>query len=98
MVPARTSRSGGSITGRSFVPRRGDEPVAHRLLAGKLPGSAGCFSLLPGRFLGWLFVEAPPFHFPKYAFPLHFLLQDSKRLIDIVVPDEHLQSLTPLAI
>jgi hypothetical protein len=97
MVPARTSGSGGSIAGKSFVARRCNEPVAHRLLAGKFPGSPACFGLLPGRFFGGLFVEPPPFHFAKYAFPLHFLLQDSKGLIDIVVADEHLQSFTPMS-
>jgi hypothetical protein len=31
-------------------------------------------------------------HFPKHAFPLHFLLQDAKRLIDVIVADENLHS------
>jgi hypothetical protein len=97
MLAARTSRSGASLSGQSLVLRRGNEPVAHRLLARKFPGSAGCFSLLPGRFLGGLLVEPTPFHFAKYAFPLHFLLQDSKGLIDVVVADEHLQSFTPMS-
>jgi hypothetical protein len=96
MVWACTSGCGGSIR-KPFVFGRGNEPVSHRLLAGKLPGSAASFGFLPSRFLGRLLVKAPSFHFPKHAFALHFLLQYSKRLIDIVVSDEHLQSFTPLS-
>jgi hypothetical protein len=97
MLAARTRRSAASLSGKSLVLRRGNEPVAHRLLAREFPRSAGCFSLLPGRLLGGLFVKPPPFHFAKYAFALHFLLQDSKGLIDIVVADEDLQIFTPMS-
>src|SRR5262249_35241693 len=35
-------------------------------------------------------IEAPPLHFAEHAFPLHFLLQDPKSLIDVVIADEDL--------
>jgi hypothetical protein len=50
---------------------------------------------LSRRFLRWLLIESAAFHFTEYAFALHFLFQNSKSLIDIVISDEHLQMFTP---
>ena len=36
-----------------------------------------------------------PLHLPEDAFALHFLLEGSQRLVDVVVPDENLQRLSP---
>jgi hypothetical protein len=35
--------------------------------------------------------RAPPFHFPEDALALHLLLQNTKRLVDIVVANKYLQ-------
>jgi len=74
-----------------LLARGGKEPFTLRLLASKLTRAADRFGLFPRFALGRLFVRAPLLHFAKYAFALHFLLQDAECLIDIVVANEDLQ-------
>src|SRR5581483_5752423 len=81
--------------GRSLL-RRGDQPVAHGLLARKLATAAHGFGFLARRALGWLLEEPPPFHLAEDPFALHLLLQHTQCLIDIVVADENLQFLLSL--
>jgi hypothetical protein len=76
-----------------LLARRGDRSVAHGLLASKLSCSAQRFALFACRPFGRLLIEPPPLHFPEHAFALQFFLQDPKRLVDIVVANEHLQKL-----
>jgi hypothetical protein len=39
-----------------------------------------------------------PLHFPEDAFPLHALLEDAKRLVDVACSDEYLKSASLLAV
>src|SRR5207344_3668411 len=74
------------LLGRSL-----DRPVENCLLAGSLAQPPHRITLLARRLLGWLFVKAPPLHFTKHAFTLHFLFQDTESLFDVVVAYKNLQ-------
>ena len=74
----------------------GDRPVTYRLLAGELARPPYCLALLSVRFIRWLFIKPTPLHFPENAFALHFLFEDSKSLLDIVISDKDLQLLNSL--
>lgn len=96
---ARTvGASRGSLPGPSprqdFLLRRGNETFALRLLASELALSSDRLRLFPLRPLGRLLITAPPFHLAEDAFALHLLLQDPKRLVDVVVADENLQGMS----
>jgi hypothetical protein len=73
--------------------RCGDQSVSYRLLAGKLAGAPRRLGLFSCRLLRRLLIEAPSLHFAEHAFPLHFLLQNAKSLIDVVIADEYLHTL-----
>ena len=75
--------------------RRSDKPFALGLLASEFAGAADRLSLFPVRSFGWLLVKSPALHLAKHAFALHFLLEHTERLIDIVVADEDLQETFP---
>ena len=77
----------------SFLRWSGDQAISDRPLASKLVPATHRFSLLPRGPLRWLFIETTPLHLPEHTFPLHFLLQDSKCPVDVVVADEDLQML-----
>jgi hypothetical protein len=64
--------------------------ISLRLLAGDFAHATDGFRLFPHSFLGRLLVEAPLFHLAKYALALHPLLEDTQRLIHIVVAHENL--------
>jgi len=74
---------------------RSDKPLALGLLASEFAGAADRFGLFPVGFFGWLLVESSALHLAKHAFALHFLLEHTERLIDIVVADEDLQETFP---
>jgi hypothetical protein len=57
----------------------------------KLARAADCLGLFPRGLRRRLLVEAPALHLAKHALPLHLLLQDPERLIDIVIANEYLQ-------
>jgi hypothetical protein len=74
----------------------GDRPVTYRLLAGELARPPYCLALLSVRFIRRLLIKPTPLHFPENAFALHFLFEDSKSLLDIVISDKDLQLLYSL--
>jgi hypothetical protein len=61
------------------------------LLASELAGPADRFTPFPRRFFGRLLVKSPTLHLAKNAFALHFLLENSQSLVDVVVANEYLQ-------
>ncbi len=61
------------------------------LLPSELAGPANGLGPLAGLPLRRLLVGTPLFHFPEDALTLHLLLQNTKRLIDIVVANKYLQ-------
>src|SRR3712207_2885038 len=71
---------------------RGQQTLALHPLADQLPSPANGFRLLASLLLGRLLVVAAKLHLAEDAFPLHLLLQDAERLIDIVVPDKNLHA------
>jgi hypothetical protein len=73
--------------------RRRDETFTLRLLARQLARAANGLASLPRGSLRRLFVEAPSLHLAENAFPLHLLLENAKRLVDVVVTNEYLQDL-----
>jgi hypothetical protein len=75
--------------------RRCNEPFPDRLFAGEFPGAAYGLRLFPGCPLRRFLIETPLFHLSKDAFALHFLFQDTERLVDIVVSNQYLQGLFP---
>ena len=62
-----------------------------RLLPSKLAGPANGFRFFARLSLRRLLIGASLFHFSEDALALHLLLQNTKRLVDIVVPDKYLQ-------
>jgi hypothetical protein len=58
-----------------------------------LAHAADGLGLFPRGLRGPLLVEAPALHLAKHALPLHLLLQDPERLVDIVIANENLQCL-----
>jgi len=81
-----------NLPGGIFFPQRcSDKAFALGLLASELAGSADRFTLFPRRFFGWLLVKSPALHLAKNAFALHFLLEYSESLIDVVVANDYLQ-------
>jgi hypothetical protein len=74
-----------------FLAVVGDQSLSLRFLARELSRSADCVGSFPGFALGRFLISPPLFHFAKYTFALHLLLQDAKSLIDVVVANEYLQ-------
>jgi hypothetical protein len=73
------------------APGRWQQTFPDGLFASELASPAnrlGFFARLP---LRRLLVGAPLFHFPEDAFALHLLLQNTKRLVDIVVANKYVQ-------
>src|SRR6516164_9479174 len=73
-----------------------NEPFALRFFARQLACATDSLGLFPIFALRRLFIGAPPLHFTKHAFSLHFLLQDPEGLINVVAADEYLQWLVSL--
>ena len=74
------------------------QAFALHFFPGQLARAAHGFRLFAGALFRWLFVMATQFHFAEDTFALHFLLQGFERLIDIVITDENLHVVVPLAI
>lgn len=72
-----------------------EQPFALRLLARELARPANRLGPLTSAALGRLLVMLPKLHFAKNALALHLLLQRAERLIDIVVTDSYLHSVSP---
>ena len=73
-----------------------NEPFALRFLARQLACATDSLGLFPIFALRRLFIRAALLHFTKHTFSLHFLLQDTESLINVVAADEHLQWLVSL--
>ena len=80
---------------RGLLDRSGDQSLPDRLLARELARAAYRLGLFSCGFLRRLLIKPTTLHLPEDAFALHLLLQDTERLIDIVVSDEHLQRFDP---
>jgi hypothetical protein len=65
------------------------------LLAREFAGSSDRLIVLPRRSFRRLLVEPSKLHLPKYALSLHFLFEDTKRLVDVVVANQYLQEMIP---
>jgi hypothetical protein len=77
-----------------FLSRRSsDQPIPNRLLSRKLAHAAHGIGFLSRRFLGGFFVKSPSPHFPEYALALHLFLEDTERLLNVVIADKYLQDL-----
>jgi hypothetical protein len=68
-----------------------NQSFPNRLLPSKLAGSTHSLRFFAGLFFRWLFVGTPSLHFSEDALALHFLFQNAKRLIDVVIADKYLQ-------
>ena len=83
---------GGQVHGAAASARRSS--LHGCLLACGLARTANRFRLLTRLSLGRLLVCFPGLHLTEDAFALHLLLQSSKGLINVVVPDENLQRMS----
>ena len=79
---------------RNFAFRRRQQSFPLGLLAGELAGAADGLGLLADSPFRRLLVGAALFHFPEHAFTLHLLLQNTKRLINIVFANQNLHELS----
>ena len=70
--------------------RRRLEAFAFDPFAFQLTGTANSFGLFTGTAFRRLFIRATELHFTEDTFTLHFLFQDFKGLIDIVVANGNL--------
>lgn len=68
-----------------------NQSFPNRLLPSKLAGSTHSLRFFAGLFFRWLFVRTSSLHFSEDALALHFLFQNAKRLIDVVIADKYLQ-------
>ena len=66
------------------------QTLALGALTSKFASAAHSFCFLASLLLRWLFEMRAGFHFPEKALTLHFLLQRTKGLFDIVVADNDL--------
>lgn len=72
-----------------------EKAFALGLFAGELPDPSDCLIVLPGRPFRWLFVEPSELHLPEHPLSLHFLFEDTKRLVNVVVANQDLQVMIP---
>jgi len=75
-----------------FLARSRDGAIKNCLFASSFTEPPHRVAFLASCLLGGLFVEAPPFHFTEDALTLHFLFQNPKSLLNIVVSHKDLQS------
>ena len=64
-------------------------------LAGQLVRATDRFGLFPGTFFRGLLIGPTPLHLPEDPFTLHFFLERTKRLINVIVSDVNLDQLRP---
>ncbi|VTZ61035.1 hypothetical protein EMEDMD4_230036 [Sinorhizobium medicae] len=72
--------------------RRRQQAFALQFFARELARTADSFSFFADALFGRLFVGAAHLHFAEDAFTLHLLLENTKSLVDVIVPDEYLQN------
>jgi hypothetical protein len=82
-----TSGKGGLRSGSFFFGGAGSNPFPDRLLPSELAGPANGLGVLARLSLRRLLIGASLLHFPENALALHLLLQNTKRLVDVVVAD-----------
>src|ERR1700749_4287286 len=70
---------------------REQQSLLDRLLPSELAGPANGLRFFARLSLRRLLIGASLFHFSEDALALHLLLQNTKRLVDIVVADKYLQ-------
>jgi len=70
-----------------------EEPFTLRTLSGQLAHTTHGLGFLARPLLRWLFVKVTHLHFAEDTFTLHFLLERTQRLINIVVPNKYLHVL-----
>jgi hypothetical protein len=68
------------------------QAVALRPLARQLMGAPNRLALLARSLFGRLLIGSALLQFAKYTFTLHFLLQDTHSLVDIIFAHEYLQN------
>src|SRR5262249_46042764 len=74
-----------------LLARSRDRPVKNCLFASSFADPPYRIAFLASSLLGGLFVKAPSFHFTEDTLTLHFLFQNAKCLINIVVAHKDLQ-------
>ena len=90
------TRSSPTFASDSGLPcGSGNQSVPNGLLAREFAPPANRFRFLSRCFVRRLLIEALAAHLPEHAFALHFLLKDTKRLIDVVVSNEYLHGYAP---
>lgn len=99
---SRSLGGGGRDRGRTrtgdalLALRRRQQAFALRLLAGELAGATNGLGLLASTLLRGLLVGPALLHLLEDAFALHLLLQDAKRLLDVVFTNQNLHGLSNL--
>src|SRR6516164_3575298 len=73
---------------RLLLARVGNEPLTLCYLTRELARAPYRLGLFPLFALRRFFIRAPLLHLTKYAFALHFLLQDTEGLINLVIADK----------
>jgi hypothetical protein len=69
----------------------GKKPFSLRAFAGKLETAPDGIGLFSSALFRRLLVSSTSLHFAEKPVPLHLLLQDAQRLIDVVISDVYLQ-------
>lgn len=83
-----------ATAGGNFPLGRGNQSLTLRFLASYLACAPDSFGFLTNSLFGRFLVSTARLHFAEQPFTLHFLLEDPKGLIDIVIPNENLQNLS----
>src|SRR5690554_2026131 len=91
-TPEANARGSSIIicVGRNRLRNDLHHPFALGFLPGQFTGTANRLGLFARFFLGGLLEMLLELHFPKHAFALQFLLQGTKRLIDVIVANTNL--------
>ena len=90
---ANCGRRAGPLI-RDLLYRRRNQPFTDGDLAGLLAASTYCLGGPANALLGGLLIVTPELHFPEDTLPLEALLEHLEGLVDIVVANENLQTLS----
>src|SRR5438094_293265 len=90
-VACARSRSLRSCGEQLLAPRVGHQALALRLLARSLSHPPDRLGFLSRAALGRLLVESPLLHLAEHALALHLLLEDTQRLLHVVIAHQNLQ-------
>jgi hypothetical protein len=89
--PCFDLRQGRLALKRLLFRRRGQQSLSDRLLTSELASPANGLGFLASLLFRWLFIGAPPLHFSEDALALHLFLENTERLLNIVVSDKYVQ-------